>query len=78
MENPGRRSLPAVEEPGLLEIQIRLIRESGEANAWLRINKTFLLEIRKQLLIWRSLDENDKIYYEQLLVEAEKRLGITT
>jgi hypothetical protein len=59
-----------------LEIHIKLIRDSGEANAWLRINKTFLLEIRKQLLIWRSLDKNDKINYEELLTKAEKRLGI--
>jgi hypothetical protein len=72
------RFKPTVEEPGLLEVQIKLIRESGESNAWLRINKTFLLEVRKQLLIWRSLDENNKLYYEQLLAEAEKRLGITT
>jgi len=67
---------PALEEPGFLEIHIKLIRDSGEANAWLRINKTFLLEIRKQLLIWRSLDKNDKINYEELLTKAEKRLGI--
>jgi hypothetical protein len=70
------RFKPATEEPGLLEIQISLIRDSGEANAWLRINKTFLLEIRKQLLIWRSLDASRKIYYEQILVDAAARLGI--
>jgi hypothetical protein len=72
------RFKPAMEEPGLLEIQIKLIRDSGEANAWLRINKTFLLEIRKQLLIWRSLDESRKTYYEQILVDAAARLGINT
>jgi hypothetical protein len=52
-----------------------LIRDSGEANAWLRINKTFLLEIRKQLLMWRSLDDAGKRHYEEVLSEARRRVS---
>jgi hypothetical protein len=74
----GLQFKSAPEEPGLLEIHVRLLRESGEANAWLRINKKFLLEIRKQLLLWRSLDEKSKIYYEKLLEKAERRWAAET
>jgi hypothetical protein len=67
---------PAADEPGFLEIKIRLIRESGEANAWRRINKGFLHHVRKQLLLWRSFDLPTKQHYERLLTEAEKEKGI--
>ncbi|WP_186441648.1 ABC transporter permease [Desulfamplus magnetovallimortis] len=40
-----------------LQIKTEIERESGEADIWLRLNKRFLFELRKQLLIWRSLDE---------------------
>jgi hypothetical protein len=66
---------PAADEPGFLEIKIRLIRESGEANAWRRINKGFLHNVRKQLLLWRSFDLPTKQHYERLLAEAEKEIG---
>ena len=63
---------PAETEAGFLEIQMRLERESGEANAWHRINKSFLHDIRKQLLIWRSFDDQTKLQYEEMLLAAEK------
>jgi hypothetical protein len=44
-----------------------LKREAGEANAWKRINKAFLNDLRKQLLIWRSLDGEAQNYYAKLL-----------
>ncbi|MBW2429817.1 MAG: M28 family peptidase, partial [Deltaproteobacteria bacterium] len=67
---------PAETESGFLEIHVRLNRASGEANAWHRINKAFLHDIRKQLLIWRSFDDETKLQYEQLLISAEKELGM--
>jgi hypothetical protein len=67
---------PADGEPGFLEIKVRLIRVSGEANAWHRINKPFLHEIRRQLLVWRSFDDATKEKYETLLRDAETKLGI--
>ena len=67
---------PAADEPGFLEIKVRLTRESGEANAWHRINKGFLHNVRKQLLLWRSFDSSTKEHYERLLSEAEKEMGI--
>ena len=67
---------PAADEPGFLEIKVRLTRESGEANAWHRINKGFLHNIRKQLLLWRSFELPTKEHYERLLAEAEKEMGL--
>jgi hypothetical protein len=64
---------PAEEEKGFLEVHVSLTRESGESNAWLRINRTFLHEVRKQLLLWRSFDDDTKAYYEGLLSEAAAR-----
>jgi hypothetical protein len=67
---------PAADEPGFLEIKISLIRESGEANAWRRVNKGFLHNIRRQLLLWRSFDLPTKEHYERLLTEAQKEMEI--
>jgi cell division protein FtsX len=78
MQQVGLQFRPAADEPGFLEITIKLNRESGEANAWHRINKTFLHVIRKQLLIWRSFDDPTKVSYEELISKAEKELGIRT
>jgi hypothetical protein len=69
---------PAKDEPGFLEVRVQLMRESGEANAWRRINKNFLHEIRRQLLVWRSFDDPSKEKYEHRLMAAETKLGIRT
>jgi hypothetical protein len=74
MQRAELRFTPAREEPDFVEIHVRLTRESGESNAWRRINKGFLYDLRRQLLIWRSLDEPAKVHYEQRLTEARLRL----
>ncbi len=48
---------PSEENESFLEIHMFMVRETGEANAWKRINKAFINALRKQLLIWRSLDD---------------------
>jgi hypothetical protein len=65
---------PAEDDAGFLEVHVRLIRQSGEANAWRRINKAFLHNVRKQLLMWRSFDDDTKVYYEQIIADAEQKL----
>ncbi len=56
---------PSGEDPGFLEIKIRLIRQAGEANAWRRVNKAFLNQLRKRILIWRSLKPEAQRHYEK-------------
>ena len=63
---------PAEEEPGFLEIKILLKRLAGEANVWRRTNRAFLHALRRQLLMWRSLDETSHAHYDQLMTAAEQ------
>jgi len=56
----------AEEDDGFLEIGVVLTRESGEANAWRRINRAFLHQLRRQLLVWRSLNDAERSTYEGL------------
>jgi hypothetical protein len=69
------RFTPSRTEPGFVEIQVTLTRESGEAHTWRRINKGFLHGVRRQLLIWRSLDDAAKAHFEQRLAQAAADSG---
>ena len=42
-------------EPGLYELQLKLVRQSGEIAAWKRVNRAFISDLRKQLLLWRTI-----------------------
>jgi len=67
---------PVPDDPEFLGIKVHLVREAGEANTWRRINKAFLNQLRKQLLMWRSLDEEARTYYERALdMEETAREG---
>jgi cell division protein FtsX len=47
---------PARDNLSYLEIRLSVRRESGEIGQWRRINTEFIHQLRKQLLIWRSMD----------------------
>lgn len=70
MQQATLRFCQSREEPGFLEVNVLLERQSGESNAWRRINKAFLHAIRRQLLTWRSLDAAAHEHYEKLLADA--------
>ncbi len=57
---------PTGDKDDFLEIQLSLTRFSGESGVWRRINKSFLHELRKQLLIWRSIDKESHGELERL------------
>ncbi len=61
---------PARDNSNYLEIKISLRRFSGELAMWKRINKVFIHDIRKQLLIWRSLEEAGHKHYERHLQQV--------
>ncbi len=46
--------MPSQEE-GLYEMQLRLVRRSGETSAWQRVNRGFIGDLRRQLLLWRTI-----------------------
>ncbi|MGB3209675.1 MAG: FtsX-like permease family protein [Desulforhopalus sp.] len=65
---------PALEGEEFLEIKITLHRQSGESGVWQRINTSFLHEVRKQLLVWRSFDheahEQLKESFQQVVADV--------
>jgi hypothetical protein len=42
---------------GFRQVKVIIQREAGELKAWENLNKTFINDLRKQLLAWRSLDD---------------------
>lgn len=48
---------PAEDAGEYLEIKATITRQAGEAGVWHRLNTTFLHALRKQLLVWRSIDD---------------------
>ena len=50
-------------EPGLYELQLKLVRQSGEIAAWKRVNRQFMSDLRKQLLLWRTIKREGQQEY---------------
>ncbi|MEF2230460.1 MAG: FtsX-like permease family protein [Pseudodesulfovibrio sp.] len=48
---------------GFRQIKVVIHREAGEHTAWENLNRTFLNDLRKQLLAWRSLDDEAVNHY---------------
>ena len=61
---------PAREGKDFLEITVTMTRRAGELTLWRRINTAFLHVLRKQLLVWRSLDEEGHTEYADVLSKA--------
>jgi len=51
------------EFPDIYEVQLVLQRLSGDDRSWYRMNRTFLTELRKQFLQWRSLTPQRMMQY---------------
>jgi hypothetical protein len=60
--------VPDMKNPGFMEIEVTLERAAGEAGMWKRLNKGFLDNLRKQLLVWRSLDPENQVAYEEHII----------
>lgn len=69
-----RQHLMLLIHPGqyedIYEVQVVLQRLSGDDGSWYRMNRTFLTELRKQFLQWRSLTPQRMLQY----VEESKQL----
>ena len=59
----------AQEGSGFIEMCVTMHRRAGEVALWQRVNKSFINSLRKQLLVWRSLDEEGHKLYADLLPE---------
>jgi hypothetical protein len=62
-----RQHLMLLIHPGqfedIYEVQVILQRLSGDDGSWYRMNRTFLTELRKQFLQWRSLSPQRMVEY---------------
>jgi len=66
---------PSEDNPGYLEIALQMIRLSGERSAWIRANKGFIQALRKQMLLWRILDESSKASYSAKAPDVPRAVG---
>jgi hypothetical protein len=55
---------------GIDEVRILIYRISGANGDWRRANRVFINDLRKQLLIWRSLPDDVMDKYRQMTLEA--------
>ena len=56
--------------PDIYEVQVVLNRLSGDDGSWYRMNRTFLTELRREFLQWRSLSPQRMLEY----IEVSRRL----
>ena len=64
------------EIPGIDQVKIELQRKSGQPADWVRLNKVFMNDLRKQFLIWRSIPAEAVENYRARTLEAlENELG---
>lgn len=66
------RAIPTGEY-GIYEIHLEIERLSGEINTWVRLNRRFLDILRKQFLIWRTVNLEVKNEYT---VQGEKKFNL--
>ena len=57
MQKVDIRFMQARDNTSFLEIELTAKRESGENGQWQRLTRLFIHELRKQLLVWRSMDQ---------------------
>jgi hypothetical protein len=57
------------------EIRVRIERLSGPPTAWTRANTRFLEDIRRQFLLWRTLDDDERDQYLAAAADAEEQLA---
>ena len=58
--------------PGMLEIEIYIERLSGPRAFWMRLNQGFLIELRRQFMVWQTLKEEIREDY----AETSRRVAI--
>jgi hypothetical protein len=69
------RAIPEAEH-NIFQIQLDIKRLSGEDASWRRVNQRFMNVIRKQFLIWRTVDADAKETYgnqAQALLSGEQK-----
>jgi hypothetical protein len=58
-------------DPRYCDIDVQLELVAGDRATWHRVVRTFLDDVRKQFLVWRTLDAADRRYYADQLPHWE-------
>lgn len=66
---------PAEEEHDLYAVWVHIYRLSGDVDSWQRLNRRFLNVLRKQFLVWRTVDQEVKTVYAD---EGREMIATTT
>ncbi|MEE8397849.1 MAG: ABC transporter permease [Desulfobacterales bacterium] len=66
-------TVAATDATEIFELDISLSHASGQPNNWKRLNKTFLGDLRRQLLGWRNLKARRMLTY---IADAEEKLAL--
>jgi hypothetical protein len=51
-----RLTIHPTDQTGVFDVHVELEREAGNPNTWRRLNRPFLVDVRKQFLLWRAVD----------------------
>lgn len=65
-----RLTAVASEIPGVDEVMIRGRRTSGARTDWIRANRVFMHELRRQFLLWRTLSAENIEHYRMQTLQA--------
>ena len=60
--------------PHYCDIDVRLQLAAGDRATWHRVVRTFLDDVRKQFLVWRTLEVEDRRYYAEQLPQWQRML----
>ena len=60
------------ENPAYCDIDVQLHLETGDWDTWQRVARTFLDDLRKQFLVWRTLSDEDRRFYCNELARWEQ------
>jgi hypothetical protein len=61
---------------GIDEVRVIMKRESGAYNDWRRANRVFINDLRKQFLIWRSLDTEVTEKYREMTLSKWNEIPV--
>ena len=69
--------------PGVYDVQIYIHRLSGQDTYWQRVNRRFVNHLRKEFLIWHTLDAESKEFHdrsarERMAAEAASAAEVAT
>jgi hypothetical protein len=51
-----RLTIHPTDQPHVFDVHLQLTREAGNPATWHRLNRPFLIDIRKQFLLWRNIE----------------------